>query len=233
MAMRMSSSEVVRVERRYQTRGDGRLAEVRAVASGCLRLEPGLPAPARAGHLRYRKPMRFAATPGAGQLLAVGGVLLLLVGVVVVAPAALDFETPRAAPAARTVEGTVARVLEERLESSPRGEILTRQLEVATGGRIVTVEQQLVSRSERMLAAAPGDRVLLASTEGPGAEQSYFIVDRVRRSLLVFLAVLFSLFVVAVGGWQGARSLVGLAVSFAVILRFVVPGVISGYDPVA
>lgn len=176
--------------------------------------------------------MGFLPRPRTGQLLTIGGVTLLLLAVLVIAPAALRFETPRAAPASRTVEGTVARVIEEHLDTSPRGEILSRTIEVAAEGRLVTVQQQLVTRSERMLAAAPGDRVLLASMEGPDSEQTFFIVDRVRRSLLVLLAATFSLLVIAVGGWQGLRSLVGLAVSFAVILRFVVPGVIAGYNPV-
>jgi uncharacterized membrane protein len=170
--------------------------------------------------------------PRAAQLLAVGGVTLLLLAVVVVAPAVLRFETPRAASSSRTVEATVARVIAERLDATPRGETLNRTIEVAAEGRLVTLQQQLVSRGERMLAVMPGDRVLLAAMEGPGGEQSFFVVDRVRRSSLVLLAATFSLLVVAVGGWQGLRSLVGLAVSFAVILRFVVPGVIAGYNPV-
>jgi uncharacterized membrane protein len=167
------------------------------------------------------------------QVLAAGGVTLLLLVTVFIVPAALGFETPRATPTSRTVEGTVGRVLDERVEASPRGEVLSRTLEVAVEGRLVTVRQQLVSRSERMLAAKPGDRVLLSAMEGLDAKESYFIIDRVRRSLLFALAAVFSLLVVSVGGWQGARSLVGLVVSFAVILRFVVPGVLSGYDPVA
>ncbi len=177
--------------------------------------------------------MHLFPRPRARQLLAFAGVAVLLLAVVVIAPVALDFETPRVTPVSRTLEGTVSRVLAERLETSPRGEVLNRTVEVATGGRLVTVEQQLVSRSERMLAAAPGDRVLLASMGTGGAEESFFIVDRERGSLLFLLAAMFALLVVAVGGWQGVRSLVGLAVSFAVILRFVVPGVIAGYNPVA
>ncbi|MSP23139.1 MAG: YibE/F family protein [Dehalococcoidia bacterium] len=177
-------------------------------------------------------PMHLPPRLHPGQLLTIGVVTLLLVAVLVIAPATLHFEAPRTETVSRTVNGTVVRVLDEHIDTSPLGETLNRTVEVATEARLVTVQQQLTSHSERMLAATPGDRMLLTIADGPDGEATFFIVDRVRRPMLVLLAATFSLLVVAIGGWQGLRSLVGLAVSFAVILRFVVPGVIAGYSPV-
>jgi len=37
--------------------------------------------------------------------------------------------------------------------------------------------------------------------------------------------------VIAFGRWQGVRSLIGLAVSFAVILGFVIPAILRGRSP--
>jgi uncharacterized membrane protein len=39
--------------------------------------------------------------------------------------------------------------------------------------------------------------------------------------------------VVAFGRWQGIRSLVGLGLSFVVIIGFVVPAILRGHSPVA
>jgi uncharacterized membrane protein len=41
------------------------------------------------------------------------------------------------------------------------------------------------------------------------------------------------LLVLAVGRWHGLGSLVGLGASFLVIVRFVIPGILAGLDPVA
>jgi hypothetical protein len=49
---------------------------------------------------------------------------------------------------------------------------------------------------------------------------------------MLVLAVLFALAVVGFGGWQGVRSLVGLVVSFAVIVGFIVPAILRGHSPV-
>src|SRR5215211_9047810 len=49
--------------------------------------------------------------------------------------------------------------------------------------------------------------------------------------MLVLVAV-FMLAVVAFGRWQGLRSLIGLALSFAVIVGFVVPAILRGRSPV-
>jgi uncharacterized membrane protein len=43
----------------------------------------------------------------------------------------------------------------------------------------------------------------------------------------------FTLAVEAFGRWQGIRSLIGLALSFAVIVGFVVPAILRGRSPVA
>ena len=50
--------------------------------------------------------------------------------------------------------------------------------------------------------------------------------------MLVLVAV-FMLAVVAFGRWQGVRSLIGLALSFAVIVGFVVPAILRRRSPVA
>ncbi|HKO85721.1 MAG TPA: YibE/F family protein, partial [Actinomycetota bacterium] len=77
-----------------------------------------------------------------------------------------------------------------------------------------------------------GQRVRLAVTEQPGSQPLYYIQDLERGRPLLVLAVLFVLAVVAFGRWQGIRSLVGLGLSFVVIVSFVVPAILHGHSPV-
>jgi uncharacterized membrane protein len=77
-----------------------------------------------------------------------------------------------------------------------------------------------------------GQRVRLAVAEQPGQPASYNIQDLERGRPLLVLAALFVGAVVAFGRWQGIRSLVGLGLSFVVIISFVVPAILHGHSPV-
>jgi uncharacterized membrane protein len=77
-----------------------------------------------------------------------------------------------------------------------------------------------------------GQRVRLAVAEQPGQPPYYNIQDLERGQPLLVLAALFVGAVVAFGRWQGIRSLVGLGLSFVVIVSFVVPAILHGRSPV-
>ena len=78
----------------------------------------------------------------------------------------------------------------------------------------------------------PGDQLIVSINQAPdGSVNSYFI-DFVRTSPLLWLLVAFVLLSVLVGGWQGARGLLGLAVSLVVILVYIIPGILDGKDPI-
>jgi uncharacterized membrane protein len=78
-----------------------------------------------------------------------------------------------------------------------------------------------------------GQRVRLAVNEQPGQPPTYLIQDLERGRPLLILVALFVGAVVAFGRWQGVRSLVGLGLSFVVIVGFVVPAILRGHSPVA
>jgi uncharacterized membrane protein len=77
-----------------------------------------------------------------------------------------------------------------------------------------------------------GQRVRLSILEQPGQPTFYNIRDLERGRPMLALAALFVLAVIAFGRWQGLRSLLGLACSFAVIVGFVVPAILRGRSPV-
>ncbi len=78
----------------------------------------------------------------------------------------------------------------------------------------------------------PGDQLIVSINQAPdGSVNSYFI-DFVRTKPLLWLLVAFVLLSVLVGGWQGARGLLGLVVSLVVILVYIIPGILDGKDPI-
>jgi uncharacterized membrane protein len=77
-----------------------------------------------------------------------------------------------------------------------------------------------------------GQRVRLAVAGQPGQPPTYYIQDLERGRPMLALVTLFVVAVVAFGRWQGIRSLLGLGLSFLVIIGFVVPAILRGHSPV-
>lgn len=83
-----------------------------------------------------------------------------------------------------------------------------------------------------------GDKIRVVSAPPvPGYDQEnvafYTLVDYQRGGALIALFLVFGLLVIALSRWRGFLSLVGLGASLAVILLFIVPGVLNGKPPVA
>ncbi len=95
------------------------------------------------------------------------------------------------------------------------------------------------SAGPRTRTVREGDRVVVGSTgevdvpPGAAAPPEYFFVDFDRRVPLLALAVVFSLVVIALSRWRGLAALAGLAVSLTVLVRFVLPAILEGSDPLA
>ncbi|MGI5291828.1 YibE/F family protein [Nonomuraea polychroma] len=74
---------------------------------------------------------------------------------------------------------------------------------------------------------APGDDVILLRD----ADGAYQISDHDRALPLWLLGAAFALAVIAFGRWRGFTALVGLAVTFVLLLTFVIPGILEGKPP--
>lgn len=76
------------------------------------------------------------------------------------------------------------------------------------------------------------DVALSYSPENPPGTQ-YAIADHLRGTQLWALLAVFVLTVLAFGRWRGLSALLGLCVSFAIILGFVIPAILDGKPPLA
>jgi len=169
---------------------------------------------------------------GRRKSLAVYGALAIAVLLLtVVIPALGVFDSADVSSLPDTEKGKVIRVVSETVESGPRGDETRRILEVRIGDELVTVGQRYTELDALVVKPDAGDEVLLRPSPSPDGE-TYFIVDYVRDFPLLLITLLFCGLVIVIGRFQGLMSLIGIALSFLVILRFIIPAIISGFDPV-
>lgn len=166
------------------------------------------------------------------QAAVLTGIAILLVVMTVVVPAVAGFEVDHPdTPQGPTVRGRVLEVLSRETIRSDRGVLEKERLSVDADGLQVVIERTRAEGDVGQLDVEAGDNVLLARVAGPDGD-SYYIVDRVRQTTLLWLLVAFVLAVVVTGRLVGVTSLLGLAASMLVLLRFIVPGILSGHSPV-
>ncbi|QCB98357.1 YibE/F family protein [Arthrobacter sp. PAMC25564] len=83
----------------------------------------------------------------------------------------------------------------------------------------------------------PGDNIRylnLSQAQGAAAGQgspAYVFVDFVRTLPIIFLALLYAVVVIAVARWRGLRALIGLVGAYAVLVSFILPGLVEGKPP--
>jgi uncharacterized membrane protein len=167
-------------------------------------------------------------------------VVVAVLALAVVAGAALLWPEgrPAGSPAAgqqgtRLVAATLIRVqttpCEQADPAAPGSTCIKVQAQLAEGGRRIAFD----TTDPTGQTFHVGQRVKLAVQEQEGQDPYYNIQDLERTQPMLLLAALFAAAVIAFGRWQGIRSLVGLAVSFAVIIWFVVPAIMDGQSPVS
>ena len=165
--------------------------------------------------------------------------VLTLAGVVALWPnsaraesrAAIDF-------GADLVDGTVELVEDGECLATAPGSDLTCQVatvrltEGPDKGELFDLELQ---DSPTTVDLDEGDKIVLNRVDAPDVPPDllYTFADYQRSTPLVALAVLFFLAVAALGRFQGVRSLVALAVSLFVLVRFVLPSILGGNNAVA
>lgn len=109
--------------------------------------------------------------------------------------------------------------------------VLTVQL---VGGRADGEQTNLELGITTTRAKQPevGDDLVLTSTRLSDGTIIYNFADYERSSALWVLATLFAITVIVLGRWRGVGALVGLAISVAVLVGFVLPALLDGSNPV-
>ena len=148
-------------------------------------------------------------------------------------------------------ESTLGRVAEERSAATVT-DVTERECEglQGTGGAFscVRVTARLdegadqgefvefdMAESAGVRKISSGDGIFVG--HAPGAEdvegaQQYYFADYQRERPLLLLALMFAGVVVALSRWRGLSALVGLALSLILLIRFVIPAILEGSNPV-
>jgi len=76
-----------------------------------------------------------------------------------------------------------------------------------------------------------GDKVIVSYSKDIDGNEKYFIQDHVRRAGLFWLALIFCVLIIAIGKWKGIKALISLAVTFFIIMKWIVPKIMTGSNP--
>jgi uncharacterized membrane protein len=171
--------------------------------------------------------LRHLLATGAGRLL-VGAVAtiaaLTVIGLLALWPYGWD---PPGQSAPGTVPGTVEQVVDA--PCSGGSQTACRTIVVAVEGRQVPLNLQRVRNAP---AVGVGDTVRLMRTGEPSAQGGDFVhydfaeVDR--RGSLLWLAVVLAVVAAAFLRWRGVLAVLGVGVSLAVVVWFLVPSILAG-----
>ena len=130
-----------------------------------------------------------------------------------------------------TWRGKVLEITEQEMREIPGTDTehlyQTLYIEILDGpraGEKLTIENDYLALEER-------DTFYFNYLEYIGGEEVYAVINIDRRESLIIFLLLFIAVVIAFGGWQGARSLLALAGSFAAIFYILLPGLLQGWNP--
>ncbi|MFH1047481.1 MAG: YibE/F family protein [Patescibacteria group bacterium] len=130
----------------------------------------------------------------------------------------------------------VIEVLDEQFEQRENGSQSVRQKLKLEGLEGDWLGQEIIHDGLNLdvLSATrykPGDKVIVLANVDAAGQKSYYVIEFIRSGALFWLALLFALAVIAIGRLKGLRAIVVLGITFVVILRFIIPLILSGHNP--
>lgn len=102
------------------------------------------------------------------------------------------------------------------------GDMAGKEMTIEYGKDMNLMKDQLIN---------VGDTVVIDKTLGPGNQATYQITDEYRLNSVWPIIILFFLIIILLSQWKGVGSIVGMVISLAVILKFIVPEILAGHNP--
>ncbi|MEK7551206.1 MAG: YibE/F family protein [Patescibacteria group bacterium] len=104
-------------------------------------------------------------------------------------------------------------------------------LEGSEKGKIKNIENGKQFRMGKNQLLKVGQEIVIAKVIYQNGETIYSVYDFYRLNMIAILAIIFFIAVFLVGGKKGIGSTLGMLISLGVILVFIVPLILKGYDP--
>lgn len=140
------------------------------------------------------------------------------------------------APKTEYFRGKVVKVLEEG-KKNIAGSLMPYQKLIVKfdigpdKGREIEIDQGTLSTIKESQKVKAGDEVVISKITNFAGNPQYLITDRYRIPQVVFLLVIFFFLVVYFGRLRGFTSFLGLIASLFILIKFVVPQIFAGNDP--
>lgn len=137
----------------------------------------------------------------------------------------------------RVFKAKVIKILEEKTIERESGSTALQQNILLKGLEEEWVNKEIEHQgiSDIDMASAniykTGDKVLVNEVKNIDGTTDYYIIDFVRTGYLFWLAFFFSVIIIFIGKKKGIKSLISLVVSFFIIIKFIIPKIISGSSP--
>ena len=137
----------------------------------------------------------------------------------------------------QTARARVSQILEEgQIELNGRDQLYQLMRVVVLEGEFKGIPFQ-IDYGRRTLRTdnfrfSPGDELYVALSRAPDNVINAYYDDYVRTRPLLILFIAFVLSILILGRWKGLRSLIALAISMLMIVRYVIPHILAGEDPV-
>ncbi|MBI2019209.1 YibE/F family protein [Candidatus Daviesbacteria bacterium] len=103
------------------------------------------------------------------------------------------------------------------------GPLKGQKVEAQMGGLVLTNDNQRVK---------VGDKISVAHIRNIDGSEQFYVADFIRTDSLYLLMIAFLVSVVAIGGLRGLSSFIGLVISLIVLIKYIIPKIASGGDPV-
>jgi uncharacterized membrane protein len=160
--------------------------------------------------------------------------LLTVVGLIALWPSkSKPTRSPRLGLPAQLVNGTVVGVKQQPCGGGPATatQCQSATVRITSGPDRGTTTVLELSVGPGNPTLRPGDRIVVGRATDATLGAFYSFADYQRSTPLVLLGVLFAVVVIVIGRWRGLAALVGLVITFAVLVKFVLPAILEGRDP--
>lgn len=124
--------------------------------------------------------------------------------------------------------GKVTAITDDGKIVDPQTKLYGQQVHIAlSNGKQIVVENDYVSPNNKYLA---GQRVIvMAATDSTGT--TYTVIDKYRIPAVTVLVLTFFLLVILLARRKGFMAILGLAASLLIIIKWEIPAILAGHNP--
>lgn len=140
-------------------------------------------------------------------------------------------------PYEETIKAKVIEVLEEKEGKTEAGvDTIFQKLKLkGLGGdfkdkEFETIDEEDISLFTKSRYKA-GDKVIVSHIKNIYGNDKFTVIDYYRLPSLYILAIVFVIVIVAINRFTGLRAILGLAFSIFIILKYIIPQIIDGKNP--